>query len=64
MSDVELRQEIDRLKRNPTWASSDRTRDRLRTKLKKLGMVRFDRKAWRWEVLPAGEAFLSDAPRL
>jgi hypothetical protein len=45
------REEIERLTRNPKYPSSDRVRDRLRTNLKKKGLIRFDRKAWQWVVL-------------
>ena len=53
LSDMELR-ELGLLIRDPKYGSSDRKRDRARTKLKRLGLIRFDRKAWEWEVLPDG----------
>ena len=52
------RREIQLLMDDPKYGSSDRERDRARAKLKRLGLKRFDRKAWAWEVLPAGRAAL------
>lgn len=37
----------------PSYGGSDRQRDRMRTKLKKRGIIRFDRANWKWELLPA-----------
>lgn len=54
----DLRREIELLLRDPKYATSNRLRDQARTKLKKLGMIRFDRKAWQWEILPAGRRAL------
>jgi len=57
------RAEIQALIHKPKYGSSDRDRDKARTVLKRLGLIRFDRKAWTWEVLPAGRALLSpEAP--
>lgn len=52
--------EIKRLIDNPKYGSSDRARDRARTHLKALGLIRFDRQSWQWEVLPAGRAKLAE----
>lgn len=38
--------------------SSDRVRDRARTRLKKLGYIYFDRAAWLWRITDAGRAAL------
>lgn len=46
--------ELTLLLRDPKFGGSDRVRDGARAKLKRLRMIRFDRKAWEWEVLPAG----------
>ena len=54
------RREIELLIRDPKHGSSDRKRDRARTALIRNGMILFDRRAWQWEVLPAGRAALSD----
>lgn len=48
------RREIELLIRDPRYGSSDRDRDRARTRLKALGMIRFNRSVWQWEILPAG----------
>lgn len=58
LTDLEKR-EMKMLLRDPKYGSSDRERDRIRTKLKRLGLIRFDRKAWAWEVLPAGREALT-----
>lgn len=52
------RREITLLLENPKYGSSDRVRDRARTRLKALGFIRFDRKAWCWRITPAGRAAL------
>lgn len=52
------KREIELLIRDPKYGSSDRGRDRARDVLKRRGMIRFNRKAWQWEVLPAGRAAL------
>ncbi len=57
LTEVHLR-ELKALTLDPFYGSSDRVRDRARTKLKRLGMIRFDRPARRWVVLPAGLAAL------
>lgn len=59
LTDIQ-RREIRRLIRDPRNGSSDRDRDRARGKLKKLGLIRFDRKTWEWEVLPAGVAAIAE----
>ncbi len=53
---MDLHDEIKRLIRDPKYGSGDRARDQARTKLKRLGLIEFDRKAWEWVVLPAGRA--------
>ncbi|MGP2493328.1 hypothetical protein ACTDI4_17085 [Mesorhizobium sp. PUT5] len=58
---MDLHDEIKRLIRDPKYGSSDRARDQARTKLKRLGLIEFDRKAWEWVVLPAGRAALEPA---
>lgn len=67
MAVVEVRpedlREISLLIRNPRYGSSDRVRDRARDRLKRLGHIRFDRKAWTWEVLPSGRALLAQAEK-
>lgn len=60
LTDLEKR-EMKMLLRDPKYGSSDRERDRIRTKLKRLGLIRFDRKAWAWEVLPAGRQALASS---
>ncbi|PZO78455.1 MAG: hypothetical protein DI629_12215 [Mesorhizobium amorphae] len=35
---------------------ADRDSDRARSKLKKLGLIRFHRKAWAWQLTDAGVA--------
>ena len=50
------RREIQLLLDDPKNGTSWRVRDRARAKLKRLGLIRFDRKAWAWEVLPAGRS--------
>jgi hypothetical protein len=35
--------------------SSDRPSDRARTRLKKLGLIIFDRSKWRWKITYAGQ---------
>jgi len=60
LSDMELL-ELGLLIRDPKYGSSRRDRDRARTKLKRLGLIRFDRKAWAWEVLPAGRQALASS---
>lgn len=50
LSDAE-REEIEKLIRSPKYASSNRTRDKLRTRMKKKGLIHFDRKKWEWVVL-------------
>lgn len=62
LNDIE-RREVERLIADPKYGSSDRERDRARTKLKRLGLIRFNRTAWSWEVLPAGHEALADARR-
>lgn len=57
LSDIELR-ELGLLLHEPKHGGSDRVCDRARTKLKRLGLIRFDRKAWEWEVMPGGLAAL------
>ena len=57
------RLELRALLNNPKYGSSDRDRDKARAKLKRLGMIRFDRKAWQWEVLQVGRAALADGGR-
>lgn len=34
--------------------------DRARSRLKRLGYITFNRKAWRWELLDAGRAALKE----
>lgn len=60
LTDIEKR-EMKMLLRDPKYGSSDRERDRIRTKLKRLGLIRFDRKAWAWEVLPAGRQAIASS---
>ena len=55
--------EMELLIRDPKYGSSNRLRDQARTKLKRLGLIRFDRKAWQWEVLPAGRLALAEDER-
>lgn len=45
----------------PKKGTSSRRRDRLRKTLKRLGMIRFDRDAWQWVVLPAGRKALEES---
>ncbi len=40
---MDLHDEIKRLIRDPKYGSSDRARDQARTKLKRLGLIEFDR---------------------
>ncbi|MFC3208082.1 hypothetical protein [Aquamicrobium soli] len=49
---ADMKLELERLVRDPKYGNSDRARDRARTKLKRLGLIRFDRKVWQWVVLP------------
>lgn len=62
LSEVE-KTEIGLLLRKPKYAGSDRVRDRARTRLKSLGLITFDRRAWSWVVLPAGRAALEQEGR-
>lgn len=57
---MDLHDEIKRLIRDPKYGSSGRARDQARTKLKRLGLIGFDRKAWEWVVLPAGRAAMEE----
>lgn len=52
--------ELQLLTRDPKNGTSDRLRDRARIALKRKGLIRFDRKAWTWEVLDAGRAALEE----
>ena len=52
--------EIKRLIDNTIDGRSERASDRNRTHLKALGLIRFDRQSWQWEVLPAGRAKLAE----
>jgi len=54
-------QEIRLLLEDPKSGTSNRLRDQRRTKMKQLGLIEFDRKAWAWVVLPAGHALLTTA---
>jgi hypothetical protein len=47
-----LRHEISLLLKDPRYGSSNRVRDRARSALKRRGLIRFNRAAWEWEVLP------------
>jgi len=47
-----LRHELVLLLKNPRSGSSNRVRDRARSALKRRGLIRFNRAAWEWEVLP------------
>lgn len=38
---------------------SDRAEDKAKTRMKRLGLIRFDRSRWRWELLNAGHAALN-----
>lgn len=57
---ADLVTEIEMLVRDPKYGSSNRLRDQARTKLKRLGLIKFDRKAWEWVVLPAGRRALQE----
>ena len=48
--------------RGKTSFGSDRVYDRALTKLKSLKMARFNRKAWRWEILYAGLVAIGKVP--
>lgn len=47
-----------RLSRGENIASSDRVSDRARTKLKKHGLITFDRAAWKWVLTQSGKRAL------
>lgn len=47
--------EIELLLRRPKWAGSERKSDKLRTKLKKKGMIVFVRESWAWVVTEEGK---------
>lgn len=55
--------ELAQLMGRPPYGSSCRVRDGLRKTLKRLGMIRFDRATWQWEILPAGRAALKEQAR-
>lgn len=59
LSDAQ-RTELELLIRCPKYGSSYRDRYRARTRLKRLGMIKFDRKA---VVLPAGRRALQEGGR-
>lgn len=53
--------EIDQLEfliRRPKWAGSDRAYDNMRKKLKRMGLIKFDRSKWAWEITEAGHDVL------
>lgn len=52
-----------RLSMNEDIKSSDRPRDQARTRLKRLGLIIFDRSSWRWQLTHAGQDMTSDFPR-
>lgn len=45
---------LERLAAGWDGLSSFRDEDKAKTRLKRLGMVQFDRPTWRWQILPAG----------
>lgn len=57
------RAEIEALIRDPKHGSSDRVRDRARTRLKKMGLIRFDRPTWAWVVSGTARAALQGEER-
>ncbi|MBN7759743.1 hypothetical protein JYP52_01225 [Nitratireductor aquibiodomus] len=56
------REELRNLLARPKLGGSCRTRDGLRKTLKRLGMIRFNRPAWQWEVTEAGRLALEKQP--
>ena len=60
---TDMLDQLQKLERGVDVRSSDRTTDRARTKLKKLGMITFDRSVWLWFITDAGRAALSSHNR-
>lgn len=54
LSDLEM-DLLYRLADRENITSSDRPSDRARTRLKKLGLIIFDRQKWRWHLTYAGQ---------
>lgn len=50
----DMLKQLQRLQRGENIASSDYTEDRARQKLKRMGLVIFDRTAWRWGLTEEG----------
>lgn len=50
--------QLERLGRGENICSSDRPTDRARTRLKKRGLIEFDRPTWRWKLTDAGRSQL------
>lgn len=46
--------QLRRLYRGENIASSDRAEDRARTRLKKHGLISFDRETWKWTLTATG----------
>jgi hypothetical protein len=58
LSEIEVTQ-LRRLMNGEDICSSDRPTDKARQRLKRLGFIRFDRSAWLWRLLPAGQEHLA-----
>lgn len=54
----EMHNQLQALQRGMNICSSDRPSDRARTKMKKLGLITFDRKMWLWRITDDGRAAL------
>jgi len=53
-------EQLARLDRGEDVKSSDRPTDRARSKLKRLGLIEFNRSTWLWLITDAGRAALAE----
>lgn len=58
--DNQMIEQLRKLRNGDDIKSSDRASDKARTKLKKLGLIEFDRTAWLWKMTPSGWDALMD----
>jgi hypothetical protein len=47
-------EELEKLRDKPRNAGSDRSRDNIRKRLKRIGLIWFDRASWEWTLTSAG----------